>query len=290
MRPSSDSPPDRASHGDMHLGGVGPFITFRSYSLAGRWIIWQAREHRKGLLRTARAAEHLPLPLWQTRRYNQVMSATFALGSCFFMLGSLLCLLPQPSPALTAWANLIFFIGSLPFTLAAYMQHFQAANTTHFTTDPSQHLPLAPLRLLGWRPHNLGWLSTLTQLLGTFAFNISTWDAIPVASPWYRVDAVVWLPDMVGSVLFLVSAYLAFIEANHALWRWQPRNLTWRIVFVNWVGCIAFMGAACTAYMPAQGQAPWMAAFSNVQLLLGAACFLAGALLSLRESQAADLS
>ena len=289
MNSSSDMPKGHASRLRMHLAGVGSFITFRSYKLAGRLIVWKAREQRKGLLRAARALEHLPVPLWQTRRYNQAMGSTFALGAFLFVVGSMLALLPRLSSSLVALTNLIFFFGSIPFTLAAYMQHFQAANTSRFAVDPSEHPTRAPIQFLGWLPHDLGWLSTLTQFLGTLAFNVSTLGAVKIANPWSLIDWVVWLPDMVGSVLFLVSAYLAFMEANHALWQWKPKELTWQIVFVNLVGCIAFMGAACTAYVPATQPVSWIVAVSNGQLLVGAACFLAGALLSIRESRTADL-
>lgn len=278
---------NRINPDGMFLAGLGPFITFRRYKLAGRLIIWKAREHRKGLMRAARAVDHLPVRLWQTRSYNQWMGATFALGSFLFMMGSLLTLLPHPSWVLKDWANHIFFWGSIPFTLAAYMQHFQAANATHFSLTPCDHVSLAPISFLGWQPHELGWLSTLAQLVGTLAFNISTFAAINNTVPWNLVDRTVWIPDMLGSALFLVSAYLAFIEVNPRFWKWRPTDLAWRIVFVNLVGCIAFMVSACTSYVPSHGQIPWVALFSNVQLLLGAVCFLIGALLTIRESRSA---
>lgn len=288
MKSSSGGGKPHASHLGMHLAGVGSFITFRSYKLAGRLIIWKAREHRRGLLRAARALEYLPVPLWQTRRYNQAMGSTFAVGAFLFIVGGVLSLLPHPSSSLAAWTNLIFFLGSIPFTLAAYMQHFQAANATRFTVEPCQISKRAPLSFIGCRPHDLGWLSTLTQFLGTLAFNVSTLGAVQIASPWSMLDWVVWLPDMLGSVLFLISAYLAFMESNHAVWQWRPKELAWQIVFVNLVGCIAFMVAACTAYVPKVGQVAWVVAFSNAQLLVGALCFFVGALLSVRESRAAD--
>lgn len=275
-------------HGILQAG-AGPFITFRSYQLAaGRRIIWKAREHRKGLLRAARAMEHLPVPLWKSRGYNRLMGGTFAVGSALFILGSVLSMLPQASAALLAWANVIFFMGSIPFTLAAYMQHFQAANTSSFTPDPEGQARHTRIQLLGWQPRDAGWLSTLTQFLGTLAFNVSTLSAAKLGSLWYLQDLLVWAPDMLGSVLFLVSAYLAFVEANHSFWRWRLKDLDWQIVFVNLVGCIAFMIAACTAFVPQQGQSSAVALFSNAQLMLGAVCFLIGALLAVREAKAAD--
>lgn len=271
----------------MHLAGVGPFITFRSYQLAGRKIIWRAREQRKGLLRAARALEHLPVPFWQTRFYNRQMGAAFAIGSSLFILGSLICFVPDASAELTALANIIFFLGSIPFTVAAYMQHFQAANAEPFSRDPEKQAPIKDIRLIGWKPHDLGWLSTLTQFIGTLAFNVSTLGGVKITNSWVLEDAVVWVPDMIGSILFLISAYLAFIEANHSLWRWNPKDLSWQIVFVNLVGCIAFMLSACTAYVLPDGPKHWVSLYSNGHLLAGAVCFLIGALLTIRESRAA---
>lgn len=269
--------------------GVGSFITFRSYpSVAGQRIVWKSREHRKGLLRISRALENLPVPLWETRGYNQLMGATFALGAALFILGGMLGMLPNAGPLLLAWANVVCFLGSIPFTLAAYMQHFQAANAGGFSADPAAQGQHPGIRLLGWKPRDAGWISTLTQFAGTLAFNISTWSAVAITHPWYLEDLFVWGPDMTGSVLFLVSAYLAFVEANHSVWRWRPADLDWQIVFVNLVGCIAFMVAACTAFIPLHGQTQGLALFSSAQLSLGAACFLIGALLSIRESKAAD--
>ncbi|MDQ0504569.1 hypothetical protein [Xanthobacter agilis] len=170
-----------ASH--VHLAGPWPLITFRSYVLAGRHIIWRARQHRKGLDRRARALEAVPTPFWQIRAYNWSMGLIFAIGSFLFMLGSALALIPAG-----AWSppeqvvNLVFFAGSLPFTCAGYMQHFQAANAGGFAIDPAC-APRHRIAFIGWHPRSIGWLSTFTQFLGTIAFNINTFDTL-LAPPW----------------------------------------------------------------------------------------------------------
>ena len=46
---------------------------------------------------------------------------------------------------------------------------------------------------------------------------------------------------MIGSVMFLASGYLAFIEVGHKYWSWRPRDLAWQIGFINLLGCIFFM-------------------------------------------------
>lgn len=272
----------------LHFAGPWPFVTFRSYVLAGRHIIWKARQHRKGLVRRARALETASVPLWQTQGYNWATGLIFAIGSFLFMLGSALALIPegpwQPSALLV---NIVFFAGSLPFTTAGYMQHFQAANAGPFAVDPAT-VPARRIALMGWHPRNVGWLSTFTQFIGTVAFNFNTFDSILDPPGWLMQNLAIWGPDMIGSVLFLVSGYLAFIETCHRYWSWKPRSLEWQIVFTNLLGCIAFMVAALLAYVPRGPEAAWIPMLANMGLFLGALGFFVGALLSMRESRAAE--
>ncbi|MBW6396404.1 hypothetical protein KPL78_01030 [Roseomonas sp. HJA6] len=268
----------------MRIEGPWPFITHRSYVVAGRHIEWLAREHRKGLRFAARALDAGTPPFWQGSRYNWSIGAIFAVGAFLFMLGSVMSLIPAgPSQPSAFWTNIVFFLGSIPFTIAAYLQHFQAANARAFTVDPvtphTRHLSL-----IGWHPRSAGWLSTFTQFVGTVAFNASTFNAVVAPPTWYVQDVTVWAPDVVGSVLFLVSGYLAYLEAGHRYWSWRPRDLSWQIVFVNLIGCIAFMTAAILAYDPNGSEPAWVMPVSIVHLLIGAACFFVGALLSMQES------
>ncbi|MFG1479305.1 hypothetical protein V5F53_11675 [Xanthobacter sp. V4C-4] len=274
----------------MRSAGPWPFITFRSYVLAGRHIIWRARQHRKGLDRTARAVEAEPVPCWQSETYNWITGLVFAIGSALFMLGAALSLIPREVwPPSAGIANAVFFAGSLPFTVAGYMQHFQAANAGAFSLAPTPAAPRA-IAVIGWQPRSVGWLSTFTQFLGTLAFNLNTFDALHAPEGATAQDLLVWAPDLLGSLLFLVSGYLAFIETSRGYWSWKPKMLAWRIVFANLLGCIAFMTAAVLAYVPAGPEAGWIPVLANVHLFLGALGFLVGALLSMRESATAGQS
>ena len=267
--------------------GPWPFVTLRRYEHEGRRVEWRAREHRKGLVRAARAVEHLPVPFWQSAAYNRATGAIFAVGAFFFMLGSVFTLAQPYVAGLTTEAiNVTFFVGSVPFTVAAYLQHFQSANAGPFTAPGSAH-ERGPIALIGWRPDSAGWISTLAQFVGTVAFNFNTFDAIDGPTSWTMQDLVVWLPDLVGSILFLVSGYLAYIETGHAYLSFEPRQLAWWIVAVNLVGCIAFMVAAILAFVPRSPLPEWMTVFGIAQLWFGALCFFVGAILLMRESRLA---
>jgi len=268
----------------IRIEGPWPFVTRRSFTKDGRQIVWLAREHRKGLDVAARARDATVPPFWQGRGYNRSIGTIFAVGAFLFMLGSVMSLMPAGAwrpPA--GWTNLVFFLGSIPFTGAAYLQHFQAANAPDFTRDPRRpdHRRLS---WIGWHPHSPGWLSTFAQLLGTIAFNANTLDAMLAPDGWLAQDVAVWVPDMAGSVLFLVSGYLAFIETGHRYWSWSPRVLSWQIAFVNLVGCVAFMTAAILAFVPQGNEAAWIILLSTLHTLVGAFCFFVGALLVMQEA------
>ena len=264
-------------------------MTLRRYRRHGRLFVWRARQHRKGLEHEARGFDPARAPFWQTRRYNWITGAVFALGAFLFMAGCFLTLLQELGGALSAWqVNVVFFLGSIPFTTAGYLQHFQAANAGPFDhrQSPAEH-KRQRIALLGWQPSRPGWLSTVTQLFGTVAFNVNTFDALRAPSGWRMQDLVIWLPGMIGSVLFLASAYLAYIEAGHAYVSRRPRELGWWIAVINLAGCVAFMIASTMAWFPAGPEPGWIPVASNASLWFGALCFFVGAVLLMRESRQA---
>jgi hypothetical protein len=221
------------------------------------------------------------------RSLNWRIAVIFALGSSLFLLGSTLGLAPGLAQA---WAidsdgiNPMFFAGSIPFTTAAYLQLFQAANAGEFSPHGIEETPGRVL--FGWRPHDIGWLSCAFQFLGTLLFNVNTFDAMLPGLDWLQQDLAIWAPDVAGSVLFLASGYLAFIETCHAHFAWHPQSISWWVTIANLSGCGAFMLSALFAFVPAQAPGFDAAGLARLFTLVGAAGFLIGSLLMLPESAA----
>jgi hypothetical protein len=219
------------------------------------------------------------------QQLNWWIGTVFAAGSLLFALASVLSLSPTFARALSldsTGINAIFFAGSIPFTIAAYLQLFQAANAGEFPCDESRS-SRRPV-LFGWRPHDIGWLSSALQLVGTILFNINTFDAMLPSLDWLQQDLAIWAPDFVGSILFLASGYLAFIETCHAHWAWNPKSISWWVVFTNLMGCMGFMISALFAIVlpgPPNIEAVTLAVLFT---LLGAIGFLVGSLLMLPET------
>lgn len=270
-----------------HVESTGPWPFISRHLLLradGERIILRSRHHRKGLS-GATTKTRLLHCLWMPEQLNWWIGIVFSLGALLFMLGSILVL----APAITSkWMlgantiNAIFFAGSIPFTVAAYLQLFQAANAGVFVAQGKS----APRRTLvfGWRPHEIGWLSCALQFVGTLLFNINTLDAMLPGMDWLQQDLEIWAPDFLGSILFLASGYLAFIETCHAHWAWKPDSLSWWVTFINFLGCVAFMISAVFAFVPPSTPGFDAATISVLFTFIGGTCFLAGSLLMLPET------
>lgn len=237
------------------VDGPAPFVTDVRYSLPdGRSVHWQARPHRK-------ATGARGLTWW--------IGLLFVVGSTCFVVG------PIPAYAQAVGAHvtaLTFFIGSVFFTIAAYLSYVQVVRE-------SGH------RWFGWAPHHMGFWATSIQLVGTLYFNMTTFAGL-FDVPADLADRVIWRPDAIGSVCFLVSSAIAFAEAGHRWWSWRPGERDWHITALNLWGSVFFGLSAVGAYIQPSGS------LTNVQLanagtFLGAACFLIASLLMMPEGRGA---
>jgi hypothetical protein len=194
----------------------------------------------------------------------------FAIGSACFLVG--------PAPGFidlvgSAADGVTFFVGSIFFTSAAFLQYLEAANAGR----------TGRFRLLTFEPGLIDWWATVIQLAGTVFFNISTFLAMDEALDTESVNRLVWAPDVFGSICFLVSGILAYIEVRGGGIRAARHRRSWRIGAVNLLGCILFGISAIASYVVPDTGSELDLAAANWTTSLGALCFLIGALLLLRE-------
>jgi hypothetical protein len=269
--------------------GPWPFISRKTFLRPdGVRVVLHSRHHRKGLFLPEPGEFLLTMAtlrrcLWMPGRLNWWIGSIFALGSILFALGAALSLSPTLARDWsldTTAVNAIYFAGSIPFTTAGYLQLFQTANAPSFSS--LQRSASRRFTLFGWRPSEIGWLSCALQFVGTLLFNLNTFDAMLPGLDWLRQDWLIWAPDFGGSILFLVSGYLAFVETSHAHGAWQPTSLSWWVTLVNLLGCVGFMISAVFAFVPSQS--PGFPTISVGFTLIGALGFLVGSLLMLPEA------
>jgi hypothetical protein len=201
---------------------------------------------------------------WAPRRPAWRIAVLFSIGSICFLLGPL----PGFASLVGATADgVVFFVGSIFFTSAALLQYREAANAD-----------LAPgerKRLFRVGSSRTDWWAALVQLVGTVYFNVDTYRALQTSIDVDKVDRLIWTPDAIGSICFLVSGMLSFWEVRRA----PRRSLDWRIGVINLLGCILFgISAIATYVVPSTGDILALAA-ANWTTSLGALCFLIGAVL-----------
>jgi hypothetical protein len=100
-------------------------------------------------------------------------------------------------------------------------------------------------------------------------------------------NRLIWSPEVIGCILFLISGHFAMTEICH---RFRPclrrRDLGWGIVAVNQVGSILFMVSALAAFIrPVTGSAV-NTDVANWGTLTGAICFAIGGVMQAFETPA----
>jgi len=193
------------------------------------------------------------------------MALLFASGSTCFLLGPFpgyLALLGEGADAIT------FFVGSLLFTAGGALQ-----STSAF-----------PRRSERSGGRSLWW-AAIVQSAGTLFFNRTTYKAMSTALANPHYDRLVWRPDALGSVCFLISGAIAYRASARRGWLPAHGARGWWEPAVNLLGCVFFaLAAVAGRVVPSTGSVLSLAA-ANWNTSLGAACFLACALATLRSGR-----
>jgi hypothetical protein len=189
----------------------------------------------------------------------------FIIGSSCFMVGAV--------PNYAEWAGAVgvgwtFFIGSIFFTLAAFIQ----------LSLSGRHLPRAGTN----RADRSDWAAAAVQFAGTLFFNWSTLLALLAAIADPTRMGVGWRPDAFGSIAFLVSSGLAMMATKERGMLWDTDARTWHGTWLNMLGSVFFGLSAIGAYVLPDTETFVNLLWANLGTLLGAVCFLVAALLSRR--------
>jgi hypothetical protein len=219
---------------------------------------------------------------WAPRRASWWIGVLFAIGSTCFLVGPFPGFVELVGSAADA---IVFFVGSIFFTSAAFLQWLETINA-----DRGPERERRRLRIVSFEPHRIDWWVCGVLLVGTLFFNVTTFQALQSGLDANSYDKLVWRPDAVGCICFLVSGYLGYAEVcGNAFWT-RRRGLDWKIAAWNLVGCVAFGIAAIASYwVPSEGSV-WHLAAANAFTAFGGLCFLVGSVLMLPEAAAAARS
>ena len=167
----------------------------------------------------------------------------FMIGSACFAFASV----PGVYSGIPEGAMVIYFVGSLFFTTAAFEQLRTA------------------------RGQGVGMWSAAIQFAGTLFFNISTFAGADRQLTDEAAKHFVWSPDVYGSTCFLASSFLATAAAR------GDDPLVRRSALLNLVGSGAFGVSALTAYVVPETGELLDASLATSMTLVGALCFFRAA-------------
>lgn len=277
------------SQSEQHTEGAGPFTTRLSWRPpGGGTALWESRPaRRRGLITVhppgaaaARQAAADDTAVGRLRRLNAIAATAFVLGGALFAAGAGVA--QFGSGDATTCAS-IYFAGGLCFNTGGYVSLLQVINAPRHVPGGEGVLVTPRWRWWSYEPTRADWLSVFILFAGTLVFAVDLLDSFLQGLTVQQLNRLIWAPDVIGCVLFLISGHLGLVEICHGRPHLLPRDLGWWIVAVNQLGSVLFMVSALAAYTrPATGS-PINADIANWGTLTGALCFSTGGLLQLFE-------
>jgi hypothetical protein len=262
--------------------GAGPFSSRLKWRLpGGSEATWSSRAARKqGVIAVQAepggATTVLPAPPAIARRLgrlNWVAAVAFTVGGSLFAIGAAVAQLGS-GDATTAAS--IYFAGGLFFNTGGYASFLGAINAPR-AIEPGGTLTAERWRWWSYEPERVDWLSTFVLFAGTLVFGVSLLDSFLDGLTTHQENRLIWTPEMVGCVLFLISGHLAMSEICHRFRPCvRPRDLGWWIVAVNQFGSILFTISAIAGFIRPETSSEVNVAIANWGTLTGAACFAIG--------------
>jgi hypothetical protein len=286
LQDAFELPPDARVR---HTGGRGHLLSRVQWQHAdGSTATWESRLARKrGYIEVVRDGIVTrilarPAVAVRLRRCNDLSGVSFFLGGALFALGALLA---QYGGAPLPTIDWTFLIGGFWFSTGAYVALVQELNSPRKIGNDGA-LVAHHWRWWAYEPNRPGWVAAFILFCGTLAFAISLVDAFLSDLSAGQADRLIWAPEMVGCILFLLSGHIGILEVCHGRFRLMALSLGWWIVIVNQIGSWLFMLSGLAAFVrPVTGEVI-SAEMINWGTALGAACFSAAGLAQLFERPA----
>jgi hypothetical protein len=205
-----------------------------------------------------------PSPL---RRANAVAAGAFLVGGSLFAIGAGLAQADIGDPRMVA---VVYLVGGVFFSTGGYSSVLLAINAPHRRRDGSWER--GPWQWWGREPTNYDYLAAAILFAGTIVFGINLIDSLIGDLSAAQQDRLIWSPDVIGCILFLVSGLMAMVDISGSWWRLRGEGLGWWIVFVNQAGSVLFMVSGIASFVRADGDMIAVG-IANWGTLTGALCF-----------------
>jgi len=131
--------------------------------------------------------------------------------------------------------------------------------------------------------HNLGFIASMSQLLGATIFWIAGLTALPgIYDQMSQTLTIIlyWTTQVVGGIGFIISGALFMIETQSKWWKPAPRTLGWWVAAWNLIGGIGFTLCPAFGYDPRS----WAQYQASLSTFWGSWAFMIGSTLQWYES------
>lgn len=224
---------------------------------------------------TASAQTRAPSSL---RRTNAVAAGAFLFGGSLFAIGALLAQADVGGPRLAA---VVYLVGGVFFSTGGYASVLLAINAPHRRRDGTW--ARAPWRWWAEHPGAYDHLAAVTLFAGTLVFGVNLVDSLLGHLTPTQEDRLVWNPDIIGCILFLISGLFAMVDISGSWLRLRGEGLGWWIVVVNQLGSVLFMVSGVASFVRADGDMIAVA-LANWSTFGGATCFAVAGAMQFREA------
>jgi hypothetical protein len=208
------------------------------------------------------------------RRINTVAATAFVFGGSLFAVGAALA---QGGADPNVYCS-VYLAGGVFFSAGGYATVLQAVNGPREVGEDGRFMP----RDWHWwasEPGRIEWMSSFALFFGTIVFAINIVDSFIEGLGPVAEDRLVWSPDIIGCLMFLISGFLAMREIGPGRLFWtRRRDLGWWIVTVNQLGSVLFMAAAIASFVRPSSGEELAVGIADWGTIAGALCFaVAGA-------------
>jgi hypothetical protein len=174
--------------------------------------------------------------------------------------------------------GMTYVIGAVFFTSAAFCQFQLVGNEQCFASAPTPRSRVG-IRLRSFRWRSILWWSCAVQLVGTVYFNVNTINALDTTLSVQEELRVVWRPEAIGSICFLVASLLALLvlDSNKRRTGAHLGTTDFWISWWNMLGSVLFGVSTVAGKLLEPTSEPRNVALMNATTMTGAICFIVGA-------------
>jgi len=217
--------------------------------------------------------------IYLIKHLSLIIAGLFIIGSSCFIIAPIISLYFVNDISADT-INYTYFIGSIFFTTASYLQYVQAINADLVNRKYLLH-EVKKWKWFEIRVHSIGFWATFIQFIGTLLFNLNTYSGTITTLNESSIYEFITLPNMFGSICFLTASFFAWLEVYHEKNMIPFRSILWWIIWLNIFGSIFFQISAIYGFSTSS-DADTIATYNT---MFGAICFLIASYLLILETK-----